>query len=86
VKPQNFQESTFRRNLESVAAECPPEFWRFATAVGAGSLAAGGTGWLVKKAVAKQSAQAQEVTIWVSRLATFWIAAGVTWVLLTRKS
>jgi len=68
-----------------VEAEVPVPFWKFATPILVGGVAARGASYLVKQAFAGSSARTQETAHVVTGIAVFWLVAGGTWIALSPK-
>jgi len=74
--------------LGSVAtdlAHTETPFWKFATAVVVGGIAARGGTWLGKKAFAGDHPTTQDAAATTLSIAAFWLVAGMTWVALTHE-
>ena len=71
--------------LGDVGACPPPSFWRFASTLAIGQLAALGTGWLIRSSMKDAHPRTSGTVTVVGSLAAFWLASGLSWAAMGRK-
>lgn len=72
--------------MNDLSPACRPvSFWHFAGSLLAGQTASLGTVWITKRLLAKEHPETQQAAATVVGVAAFWITAGATWILLSRR-
>lgn len=69
----------------AAADQCPVSFIRFAAPVITGTIVSTGAAALTRKVFKTEHADTANTAATAVRIGAFWIAAGLTWVLMTRR-
>lgn len=63
----------------------PVTFWHFAGSLLTGQAASLGAVWVTKRLLTREHPETQRAAATVAGITAFWLVAGTTWVLLSRR-